>query len=304
LPYDFGTRFILRLLVPAAILAAALYPVGRRLQITGLPVLSDSLLFVALCLAASFFLLLLDMPVYMVFQGRRFWPTTLRRVGVAREARRLERLRALADSASDAKVKLEFDLQIAEFPLERATGEARAMYPTRLGNLLASFETYPNLKYGLDGVFFWPRLWVSIDKDLREELDSAQAVVDSAVYSCTAFGLGAFLFAAYGVFLNDSITIMWFVACPASLLFSFICYRAALPRYAQYGQLFAAIFDQHRDKLRYSSLLSDLDAHMKGARSPARSDREAARAVWRFLRWHRYRPSNSRTNIVVQNWLE
>src|SRR5262249_2356964 len=67
------------------------------------------------------------------------------------------------------------------YPINK-DGEAYVQYPTRLGNIIESFENYPNVKYGLDSVFYWYRLWVVLDKDLREEIDSAQAVVDSTVY--------------------------------------------------------------------------------------------------------------------------
>lgn len=303
LPFDFGLRFVLRLLAPGAILGATLFPVGQCLRAILYPSISDAVTYLVLGLLAGFSLLLLDMPIYMFLEGRRFWPNILKKAGIARQAKRLTKLRALADSASDPTAQVEYDLQAMQFPIDKHTGQPTAVYPTRLGNILTSYETYPTVKYGLDGVFYWPRLWVAIDKDLREELDSAQAVVDGAVYTCFAFGLTAvasLFYAAAGVGENP---ILWLGVSAAAVVLSFLCYRAALPRYVQYGELFAAVFDQHQDKLKYPLSLPDLDAHMNDLRAQARSAPEAARANWRFLRWHRYRRSAAMKNEGVTNWL-
>lgn len=300
LPFDFGIRFVLRLAGPGALLAAVALPAIRSLAAVLYPGLSDTALFIATGLACGFALLLLDMPIYMAFEGRRYWPEWLRKWGVARQQSRLRKLHAL--SAASAKLlRVEYDILAAQYPLNRATGEAYVRYPTRLGNLLESFETYPTVKYGLDGVFFWPRLWVTIDKDLREELDSAQAVVDGAVYTSAAFVAAAFLCVVYwitGIFGN------WWhgpASAIACLLLARILYMTAIPRYAQYGELFAAVFDQHRSKLNAGSLLKDLDAH--AGQSPlARTEREEWRAIFRFLRWHLYRSAPGTSNETVKDW--
>ena len=46
-------------------------------------------------------------------------------------------------------------------------------------------------------MFYLPRLWVKLDKDLREELDTQQAVADSAVYSSLALFITGLLWLAY-----------------------------------------------------------------------------------------------------------
>jgi hypothetical protein len=314
-PFDFGVGYVLRLIAPSAILAAALFPIGLILREIAYPTLGDTPTFAVLALVAGFALLLLDMPIYMLLEGRRYWPAGLRNWGIARQARRLARMRQRAEPAAAPAApsaapsapsaapaaRVEYQLQTAQFPTDRASGEPRAIYPTRLGNLLASYETYPTVKYGIDGVFFWPRLWVAIDKDLREELDSAQALVDGAVYTCVAFAVAAMLSFVYAAALGPAIA--WAAAGGVSALLSFACYRAVLPRYVQYGELFSATFDQHRSKLELSFLLDALDAHMNDIRPAKRSDREAALATWRFLRWHRYRRSGAGKNEIVRNWL-
>jgi hypothetical protein len=300
LPFDFGIRFVLRLVAPGALLAAFTLPAVRGLAALNYPGLSDTVLFIASGLVCGFALLLLDMPIYMTMEGRRFWPKWLHSWGVARQQSRLLKLNA--KSAASAKLqRVEYQILAAQYPIDRTTGEPYVRYPTRLGNLLESFETYPTVKYGLDGVFFWPRLWVTIDKDLREELDSAQAVVDGAIYTSAVFAFAALICLGYWIF--GMFTTWWHgpFSAIACLLLSGLLYATAIPRYAQYGEMFAAVFDQHREKLKAGSLLSDLDAH---AQRPAttRSEREQWRAIFRFLRWHRYRPGPGAPNETVKDW--
>lgn len=281
LPFDFGIRFILRLVAPGALMAAISLPAVRALSQIIYPGLSELVLFATSGLVFGFALLLLDMPIYMLLEGRRFWPEKLQDWGVAR--------------------RIELDIQTARYPIDETTGEPYATHPTRLGNLLASFETYPDVKHGLDGVFFWPRLWVSIDKDLREELDSAQAVADGAVYCTFVFGLSALICLGYWAWLPAAAAWHWPAAAAACLALSCLTYHVALPCYAQYGELFMALFDQHRDKLKAPDFLAELDQHVQGA-VMTRTARDANRAGWRFLRWHLYRRTPTGANEAVKDW--
>jgi hypothetical protein len=52
-----------------------------------------------------------------------------------------------------------------------------------IGNIIDEYEAYPLSRYGMDSAFYWPRLWLIIDKDVRNEIDGEWAVVDAAVYT-------------------------------------------------------------------------------------------------------------------------
>ena len=73
--------------------------------------------------------------------------------------------------------------------------------PTELGNVICGYETYATTKYGLDGAFFWPRIWMLVDKDLRIEIDEAQSIADCATYISFIFLIFAILYTA--IFLID-----------------------------------------------------------------------------------------------------
>src|SRR5262249_35103697 len=87
----------------------------------------------------------------------------------------------------------EYAAELNEFPINKETALPTVFCPTRLGNIIYAYEQYPLLKYGLDAVFFWPRLWLAVDKDLREEIDNHQAQADGLVYLVTAFAITGLL---------------------------------------------------------------------------------------------------------------
>jgi hypothetical protein len=310
LPFDFATKLILRLVLPGAILTATLWP----LVSAGLIFLGVSFN-VPLTAAVSIMLLgwltlLLDMPIYMFFEGRRFWPERLRKWGIGRESARLQSIVSKSSSAQQAgQSALELDLQTLSFPLG-ANGEPEARYPTRLGNLITAFEEYPLRKYGLDGTFVWPRLLVSIDKDLRSELDDQQAVADSALYVTAALVVVsiccivyAFLAATYpsGLpALPSSETLAAVSAASAALAYGL--YRLSLFRQAQYGDMFAATFDQHRSKIDWSSLAKDLTSFMGDNQTTYLSPQDINRGAVRFLKWHQYRKIGTTKNETVRGW--
>jgi hypothetical protein len=185
LPFDFSIKLLFRLVFPGAILAAALVPaLHALLRAFGLNI-NFAYLFPIEVIAWGWVIVVSDMTIYMLFEGRRYWPSPIRRLLMWCQQRRLQRLREIIRNPpppnTDRRRFSEAGVEYRLYPIRR-DGEAFVRYPTRLGNVIESFENYPNVKYGLDAVFYWYRLWVVLDKDLREEIDSAQAVVDSTVY--------------------------------------------------------------------------------------------------------------------------
>ena len=64
--------------------------------------------------------------------------------------------------------------EIRQFPADEHDHYI-ATRPTKMGNILASYEDYPDSRYGMDSVFYWHRLWLIVDKDTREEIDRTWA---------------------------------------------------------------------------------------------------------------------------------
>ncbi len=63
---------------------------------------------------------------------------------------------------------IQADLQLSSFP------ETGRLLPTRLGNILRSAEDRCAVKYGLDAVICWPRLWLLLPDSVKTELSAAR----------------------------------------------------------------------------------------------------------------------------------
>jgi hypothetical protein len=207
LPFDLGVKLFFRLLLPGFFLTLGFWPcilvVLHQFQLDGQ---QEAALVLAVVLL-GWVVITADMPVYMLLEGRKFWPTRIWRRLLEGEQERLRRINEridrffAVDGTADPRTRrdyLEASVEFRAFPIG-ADGVRYAEFPTRLGNTIAAFESYPESRYGLDAIFYWPRIWVNLDKDLREELDNQQAIADSAVYSSFALGTAGTIWLAYAV---------------------------------------------------------------------------------------------------------
>ncbi|MEM9450350.1 MAG: hypothetical protein AAGA75_17685 [Cyanobacteria bacterium P01_E01_bin.6] len=113
--------------------------------------------------------------------------------------------------------------------------------PTRLGNLLRASEYRSKERYGLDAIVCWPRLWLLLPDNTRNDLQEARAALNTAIRIC----LWSLLFLVWT-------PLAWWaplLALPAAWL----SYRMALNTAAVYADLLEATFDVHRNLL-YQSL--------------------------------------------------
>jgi hypothetical protein len=322
LPFEFGTKLVFRLVFPGVILAAATTPlVNAVLDITEIR-LKIEYLFPIETLAWGWLVVVCDMHIYMLFEGRRYWPDVIRRVFLRREEARLQRLRAIAKSSEgkDRRKFLETSVEIGQYPIDEG-GDPRVEHPTRLGNIIEGFETYPKRKYGLDAVFYWYRLWVVLDKDLREEIDTAQAVVDSTVYISFVLYVSAILVLIYAG-IESLMNADWYtraalpglaslyipqqsmllVIAAVCLIFARLVYRISLPAHAQFGELFKSIFDQYRSKLSFNDVVKEIGEVIGDPQLRYRSTREKNQIVWRYLKWHSARDYVVQENLKIKEW--
>jgi hypothetical protein len=65
--------------------------------------------------------------------------------------------------------------------LHRRPGDPDELMPTRIGNILRAAENLPRVKYGLDTVIVWPRLWLVMPESARQELVIARGKLDTSV---------------------------------------------------------------------------------------------------------------------------
>lgn len=199
-------------------------------------------------------------------------------------------------------------MDLSGFPLDSKTSMECVLWPTRLGNLIAAYEHYPRIKYGLDAVFYWPRLWVTINKELREEIDNQQPQADGLLYMAAALTAAVFILLLYAIVdtvapralvyaETPSLDIAAAVFCAGSAV---LIYRVGLYSHAQFGESFKSVFDQHRSLLNVDDVV-DLLANLTA--DPALRSRILPVhniAAWRFLRWHRVRVPNETVNRRVR----
>jgi len=304
LPFEFGTPLIFRLAFPGLLLAILTFSTTRPLLGFFTDAVSDETLLAAEGLLYGWVIVIADMHLYMLFEGRRYWPSFLRRLFVWDERRRLAAIRRCMKNlrawprkepdrtSSGSKIArrqryLEASVDARAFLIDAVSGKHTAELPTRLGNVLLAFETYPLRVYGMDAIFYWPRLWEILDKDLREELSTAQAMTDSALYvSFVLYLSGIVLLARYAIVYygyDDATGVsalgLLGVVCLAS---GYAVYRVCLHLHAQYGEMFKAAFDDFGDKL-------DLKLAKQALVAPLASEsaRDANAVIWRYL--HNYR---------------
>ncbi|WP_031010974.1 hypothetical protein [Streptomyces sp. NRRL F-5727] len=153
--------------------------------------------------------------------------------------------------------------------------------PTRLGNILTSAELYPQLRYGIDAVLVWPRLFPLLPGGLGGALATARAELSAllvrALLSCVFAVVGAGYVAVQGGPSALLLICLW-----GGGLLAWASYRGALNAAVVYGQHVRVAFDLHR---------GDLLAVLGEERRPGP---EAERDQWKriCLFWHRGVPTH------------
>jgi hypothetical protein len=129
-----------------------------------------------------------------------------------------------------------------------------SVLPTRLGNVVRSFEHYPDRQYQIAAVTIWPRLVAKIDKDYASSLDDAKTSVDFTIncsfLSVLTAGLLVLLGLAYPLVISDGWALaLWLVEIGTVLVIAHAFYRMAIGRAAAWGDLIKGAFDLYRRPL-------------------------------------------------------
>jgi hypothetical protein len=210
----------------------------------------------------------LTLPVLRLLEG--YWPAWLspvRRQALNRRQRRMQKLESQLERLQEKRDELtsEEASQILELEarLLWVPSEPSDLMPTTLGNVLRTAESRPRLKYGLDGVLCWPRLWLVLPSLPRRELSDARARLDAAVQLCV-WGV---LFCLWGF------SSPW--AVPIGVTVALFAYRSTLAAGILYGELIDSTYDLYRREL-YTALRWPLPPN------PAQ-ERKAGRQITEYL---------------------
>ena len=181
-------------------------------------------------------------------------------------------------------LRLESWDQLRTYPLN-ASGDYHGKMPTRLGNILAGYEQYPLLRYQMSSIFYFPRIWIQMDKETRDNIDSGWAIADGFLALSATLLVGGVLWIAVGIigaFHCFSLPIplgrsTYSIAGGAALLISsYGVYRLSLPFHLQNGELFRTIFDLYRDKVWRMTELEN-------------NELEAWKSAWLYYQYFRVR---------------
>ena len=131
------------------------------------------------------------------------------------------------------------------FPVHKAD-----VRPTRLGNVLRAAEDYPgdDERYGMDAVFYWPRLYLVLPADTRTLVEDYRSGLDRMILVTSlavVFPLAGLVVLA----LAHTSWLAWAVSAAVALLAAATAYQAAVNAAVAFGDVVRACFDIYRRTL-------------------------------------------------------
>jgi hypothetical protein len=171
---------------------------------------------------------------------------------------------------------------------QRFPPDTSDLLPTRLGTTLRAAEAYPGdqRRYGMDAVFFWPRLYPLLPDPIRQSLTAARSSLEQLLLTATLGGVFAVITAVLAAALRMPLSI-WIPVLIGTAALAVFCYRAATEVAVSYGELVRAAFDTHR-----RALLTAMGLELPPSL-------EAERALWRALAQQLYRRAADNPELLL-----
>lgn len=148
------------------------------------------------------------------------------------------------------------------------------LLPTRLGNVIRSFESYPSRQYGISAIILWPRFASRLSAEHARSIEEAKTSFDVTVHLSFLSLLAALLLLAAGCaypipFVSWTLLWPWLLRILAAGLAAWLLYVASVSRARAWGDTVRAAFDLHR-----AAVLKDLGI------APLPRDLETERLLW------------------------
>jgi hypothetical protein len=129
-----------------------------------------------------------------------------------------------------------------------------AVLPTRLGNVIRSFESYPWRQYRMKAITLWPRLSTLLDESYAGMIDDAKSSLDFMLNASLLCGVLAALVALVHLgfpvgLATAGVLVPLAIQVVALGGLAFFFYLAAIPRAQSWGMLVKGGFDLFRWKL-------------------------------------------------------
>lgn len=211
-----------------------------------------------LALAISVTLLPLQFRLVQIIEG--YWSLRafpwLFRLGVWRQRRRLRRVEAdltvRKEPMSEQQRLLRTGRRIAAESIVRThfPSEDRLL-PTSLGNVLRSAEERAGLRYGLDSIVIWPRLFPLLPKEYAQGLEDEVTQLDMSVRLTVTWALAGAI--AAWIICSDPASARrhpaWLIVVAGLFVLSRMSYRAAIESALAHGQDVEVTLDLYRDRV-------------------------------------------------------
>ncbi len=92
LPLDISPKLFFRLLLPGSIVALAAFPLWHFLSLQLNMSFHDEFAFLLMAVLLGWLIITMDMHIYMLFEGRRYWPRKMYEIFLNFEKKRLDKL--------------------------------------------------------------------------------------------------------------------------------------------------------------------------------------------------------------------
>ncbi|HSV66702.1 MAG TPA: hypothetical protein VLJ59_12435 [Mycobacteriales bacterium] len=140
------------------------------------------------------------------------------------------------------------DLAYYRYRLIEHDGDEYDVLPTRLGNILLAAERYPLLHYGIDSIYFWPRLFPLLPKQFQSDYEKFQQqlefpLVVAFLSSMTAWLGGLALLYAEA---TPELFLAWFAG---GNLVAYLFYVLSITNAEELGEQQRTAFDLYRHLL-------------------------------------------------------
>jgi hypothetical protein len=283
IPLSLGPSFLIRTFLPGAIASLLYYFTFCNLlkkylsensqmmfnALTEISNFTDKLLaFAILGILLGMMLSELDVQIYQFFESLRFWPQSIWNwrykmvlsefkdmdQGLQEIKLRKKKIQQMGDSFCDSEElrdllfrESELSAKAREYPYNPDMGCFCKRYPsaaTRFGNVIAEYEQYAEIQYGMHMMVFWQHLWLILPAEVKEDLDLRGAKVDFLVY--LSFILLIYAFAGGAYFLYYGTVTDVGICFIASTILSFFFYSASISSVKNYGRYIKAVFDLYR----------------------------------------------------------
>ncbi len=221
----------------------------------------------ALAAVFAFLLYVLNVPIIRMYEGYPWqdgligtWMTQRRRKelkdAIAKRAQiHPLRLRFKEEASTDAEKEKVAILEARErgmIDLQwNLDPKESSVLPTRLGNVIRSFENYAERQYGFSAIALWPRFVAKIEPTYAGAIDDAKSSFDFmlnvSLLSSALFFIVLLLGLIYPVpRLSMVLFGKWVLELGISLLSAWLAYVAAIGRAAEWGALVRGAFDLYR----------------------------------------------------------